>query len=90
MRARIKKHWGRFRSWASSKIRRKGRKPECVELFRLKTKRGNRCVCAAMMRDGRFSTIPRKANLCPSRSKVMTWKQAQAHYKNRKCCPCPK
>lgn len=90
MREKIKHHWGRFSTWVSSKVRRKGRKPVCVDLFRLKTKRGLRCVCAAMTRDGRFSTIPRKKHLCPSRSKAMTWKQAQAHYANRKCCPCPK
>jgi hypothetical protein len=52
-------------------------KVKCQFRFRLKTKRGERCACAAVGSDGRFSTVFQKDDSCPVGSPAMTWAQAK-------------
>ena len=55
-------------------------KVRCQAHFRLRTKRGERCACAATSSDGRFVTVFQKDGACQVGSPVLTWEQAKARY----------
>lgn len=87
LRRRVRKH--AKRAWSSAKglyrrtrqrFSRKSHAPSCIATFKLKTKRGPRCVCASVGAGGRFSTIFKPASACKRGTKTMTWKQAEARY----------
>ena len=65
--------------------RRRGRKSfkksTCSgQYFKLKTKRGSRCACAAFTPDGSFVAQFAKGSACPIKAKSMTYAQAKRAY----------
>lgn len=55
-------------------------KVKCQAHFRLKTKRGERCACAATSAEGRFVTVFQKDGSCPVGGPALTYDQAKQRY----------